>query len=103
MFGLADGTATQWTAWRLSLPPQTNGYSKFAAVAALLRRDSRLSPSVREAMAKRFSWSKGDPAYTPEEFSEIRRAARRTFRSALLRIRENSEQLVAWRRGPGWQ
>ncbi|MFJ5548622.1 hypothetical protein [Streptomyces sp. NPDC093225] len=93
-------TAAQWTAWRLSLPPRTNGYNKFAAVAGLLRLDPRLSASVREAMASRFFWSRGhDPAYTPEEFSEIRRVARRTFRSALLRIRENSEHLASWRDG----
>ncbi|MFH8559869.1 hypothetical protein [Streptomyces sp. NPDC017988] len=38
-------------------------------------------------------------AYRPEEFRAIRTAARRTFRSALLRIRENSHRLEAWRSG----
>ncbi|GGW17204.1 hypothetical protein ACIQJ8_33315 [Streptomyces globisporus] len=93
-------TAAQWTMWRLSLPPRSNGYKKFSAIVSLLQLDPRLSPAVREVMAKRFFWAKGhDQAYSPEEFSEIRRAARRTFRSALLRIRENREHLVAWRSG----
>ena len=92
--------AGHWNAWRLSLPPVTNGYNKFSAVAGLLQMDRRLARPVREAMAQRFAWTPGrELAYSPEEFTAIRVAARRTFRAALLRIRENSEHLAAWRAG----
>ncbi|MFF4764666.1 hypothetical protein [Streptomyces sp. NPDC001292] len=96
-----DGlTTTHWNAWRLSLPPRPNGYSKYASVAGLLQLDPRLAQPVREAMAKRFAWETGRvQAYRPEEFKEIRIAARRTFRSALMRIRENTDRLAAWRAG----
>ncbi|MFC5918239.1 hypothetical protein [Streptomyces pulveraceus] len=91
-------TAGHWTAWRLSLPPSTNGYTKYSTVAGLLRMDARLARPVREAMAQRFAWaSGGEQAYRPEEFDQIRPAARRTFRAALLRIRENTARLAAWR------
>ncbi|MFD6274678.1 hypothetical protein ACFWFI_03705 [Streptomyces sp. NPDC060209] len=62
--------------------------------------DTRLTRPVREAMAQRFAWTAGgEQAYTPEEFGQIRLAARRTFRAALLRIRENTAHLTAWREG----
>ncbi|MFL0395159.1 hypothetical protein ACH0CM_20850 [Streptomyces albus] len=93
-------SAALWHAWRLSLPPNTNGYNKYAAVAGLLQHDERLTRPVREAMAQRFAWTPGrEEAYTPKEFTTIRVAARRTFRAALLRIRENTEHLEAWRAG----
>ncbi|MFE0732093.1 hypothetical protein ACFW2X_28355 [Streptomyces antibioticus] len=93
-------TTAHWNAWRLSLPPVTTGYTKYSVVAGLLQQDGRLARPVREAMAQRFAWTPGrELAYTHEEFTAIRVAARRTFRSALLRIRENSEHLAAWRAG----
>ncbi len=91
-------TAGHWRAWRLSLPPSSNGYTKYSTVAGLLRMDARLARPVREVMAQRFAWSSdGEHAYSPEEFGQIRLAARRTFRTALLRIRENTGHLAAWR------
>lgn len=100
-------TAVHWGEWRLSLPPRTSGYNKYAAIASLLQLDPRLAQPVREAMAKRFVWEQGrEHAYDPGEFKEIRVAARHTFRSALLRIRENTGLLAAWRAGtvrPGGQ
>ncbi|PBO20209.1 hypothetical protein CLM83_01890 [Streptomyces albidoflavus] len=93
-------SAAHWHAWRLSLPPNTNGYNKYSTVAGLLQHDKRLPRPVREAMAQRFAWTPGrEEAYTPHEFTAIRVAARRTFRTALLRIRENTERLEAWRAG----
>ncbi|MFF7975855.1 hypothetical protein [Streptomyces sp. NPDC007905] len=93
-------SAAHWHAWRLSLPPNTNGYSKYSTVAGLLQLDERLPRPVREAMAQRFAWTPGrEEAYTPHEFTAIRVAARRTFRTALLRIRENTERLEAWQAG----
>ncbi|MFI6122356.1 hypothetical protein ACIBCU_21435 [Streptomyces sp. NPDC051064] len=91
-------TAGHWKAWRLSLRPTSNGYTKYSTIASLLQMDSRLAQPVREAMAQRFAWSPGrEQAYTPEEFDQIRLAARRTFRAALLRIRENTAHLASWR------
>ncbi|MFJ2746359.1 hypothetical protein ACIO3O_42620 [Streptomyces sp. NPDC087440] len=93
-------TPAHWSAWRLSLPPRPNGHSKYASIASLLQMDARLALPVREAMAVRFVWETGrEQAYGPEEFKEIRLAARRTFRSALLRIRKNTDRLAAWRAG----
>ncbi|MFD7096739.1 hypothetical protein [Streptomyces xanthophaeus] len=93
-------TVAVWSAWRMSLPPTANGHTKHTVVAGLLQQDARLEQPVRELMGRRFAWSGGhDQAYTPEEFTAIRRAARRTFRTALLRIRQNSEHLAAWRGG----
>lgn len=93
-------TVGVWDAWRLSLPPLSNGYYKYSGVAGLLQQHPALPGAVREAMARRFAWTPGrEQAYAPEEFREIRTSARRTFRSALLRIRENSEHLAAWRGG----
>ncbi|MFG2488013.1 hypothetical protein ACGFSI_35380 [Streptomyces virginiae] len=93
-------TAALWNAWRLSLEPRPNGYNKHSTVAGLLQQDPRLPQPVREAMARRFSWtSAGERAYQPAEFHAIRLAARRTFRSALLRIRDNTLRLEVWRAG----
>ncbi|MFL4946554.1 hypothetical protein ACJ6WE_04100 [Streptomyces sp. MMS24-I31] len=93
-------TAARWTAWRLSLPPSSNGYTKHSTIAGLLQMDPRLARSVREATTKRFNWTPGrDQAYGPEEFQQIKLAARRTFRAALLRIRESTAHLTVWREG----
>ncbi|MFG2631420.1 hypothetical protein [Streptomyces sp. NPDC048473] len=93
-------TAALWNTWRLSLEPRPNGYNKHSTVAGLLQQDPRLPQPVREAMAKRFTWtSAGERAYEPDEFRTIRLAARRSFRAALLRIRENAARLESWRSG----
>ncbi|MFE1054042.1 hypothetical protein [Streptomyces rochei] len=93
-------TAAHWAAWRMSLPPRTSGYNKYATTAGLLQADARLPQPVREAMARRFAWEPGrEQAYRLEEFQEIRAAARRAFRTALLRIRENTGRLQSWRAG----
>ncbi|MFD8440474.1 hypothetical protein ACFV2I_36160 [Streptomyces microflavus] len=97
---VGDLTAAFWNAWRLSLAPRAFDYTKHSTVAGLLQQDPRLPYAVREAMARRFVWSTlGEHAYRPEEFRAIRSAARRTFRPALLRIRENSQCLEEWRAG----
>ncbi|MFF0408029.1 hypothetical protein [[Kitasatospora] papulosa] len=97
---VGDLTAGFWNAWRLSLAPRAFDYTKHSRVAGLLQQDPRLPHAVREAMAKRFVWSaRGERAYRPEEFRAIRSAARRTFRPALQRIRENTRRLEEWRAG----
>ncbi|QHA04631.1 hypothetical protein GQF42_16210 [Streptomyces broussonetiae] len=69
-------------------------------MASFLRDDPRLSQPLREAMARRVPPVRVEErAYTPAEFDAIRLAARRTFRAALLRVRENTATLQAWREG----
>lgn len=96
-----DLTAGMWSAWRLSRNSASGtGYDQIMGTQVLLRGDSRLPREVREVMARRLREPKvQERAFTPEEFRAIRIAARRTFRSALLRIRENTEHLQAWRSG----
>lgn len=76
------------------------GYKQITVVAGFLQRDGRLPQAVRQAMAKRVKPVKPkEKAFLPEEFQAVKTAARRTFRSAVLRIRENTEHLEAWRNG----
>ncbi|MFE9394761.1 hypothetical protein [Streptomyces flavidovirens] len=98
--GLAEITASHWNAWRLSRTNTLLGHKEIAVVGGFLRGDPRLSQPVREVMARRTPrFEVAERAYTPEEFDAIRAAARRTFRAALLRIRENTATLQAWRDG----
>ncbi|MDX2728032.1 hypothetical protein [Streptomyces sp. PA03-2a] len=96
-----DLTAGMWSAFRLSRDIKTEiGYNQIMATQLLLRADSRLPLEVREVMARRLPEpKKKERAFKPDEFRAIKTAARRTFRSALLRIRENIEHLNAWRNG----
>lgn len=96
--GLAEITPGHWNAWRLSRPSTVLGNKEVVVVGGLLRDDPRLSKPLREAMARRTPRVPVEErAYSPAEFDEIRLAARRTFRAALLRIRENAAILQAWR------
>ncbi|MBA8942725.1 hypothetical protein ACWDY7_26730 [Streptomyces calvus] len=93
-------TAALWSSWRLSRPATDTGYRQVKVLANFLLRDERLPEPVREVMAKRVLKVKAqERAYQPEEFAEIRVTARRMFRAALLRIRENTRHLDAWRKG----
>ncbi|MCX5343680.1 hypothetical protein [Streptomyces atratus] len=96
-----DLTAGMWSAWRLSRSTKTEtGYSQVMVTQLLLRGDSRLPQEVRAVMARRLPEPKvQERAFEPDEFRMIKAAARRTFRSALLRIRENTGYLNAWRNG----
>ncbi|GAA3516940.1 hypothetical protein FHR32_008709 [Streptosporangium album] len=91
---------SHWTAWKVSRPATTYGYADVTKVAAFLRKDPRLRPDTRAAMAKRIAVAKPrEAAFTEAEFLEARTAARRMFRSAHRRIAENSQVLAAWRAG----
>ncbi|MES9587552.1 hypothetical protein ABWK57_01425 [Streptomyces sp. NPDC094045] len=98
---IPDLTAPMWSAWRLSRKTRAQaGYNQIMVTQQLLRADSRLPQEVRAVMARRLPEPKvQERAFEPEEFRQIKAAARRTFRSALLRIRENTEHLNAWRNG----
>ncbi|MFF7893881.1 hypothetical protein ACFZDI_18675 [Streptomyces sp. NPDC007907] len=96
-----DLTAAMWSAWRLSRKTKAQtGYDQIMVTQQLLRADSRLPQEVRAVMARRLPEPKvQERAFEPHEFRRIKTEARRTFRSALLRIRENTEYLNAWRNG----
>ncbi|MFD8725643.1 hypothetical protein ACFV2H_48830 [Streptomyces sp. NPDC059629] len=96
-----DLTAGMWSAWRLSRAPKTEtGYNQIMVTQLLLRADGRLPQEVRAVMARRLPEPKvQERAFEPDEFRRIKTEARRTFRSALLRIRENTGHLNAWRNG----
>ncbi|WP_406529514.1 hypothetical protein [Streptomyces sp. I8-5] len=93
-------TAALWSSWRLSRPTTNTGYRQVKTLSNFLLSNERLPQPVRDAMAKRLQKAKPqEKAYQPEEFTEIRITARRMFRAALLRIRENTRHLDAWRNG----
>ncbi|MGW2937919.1 site-specific integrase [Streptomyces sp. NPDC001156] len=96
-----DLTAGVWSAWRLSRNTKTEiGYNQVMLTQLLLRGDSRLRREVRAVMARRLPEPRvRERAFPPGEFRAIKVAAQRTFRSALLRIRENTAHLDAWRNG----
>ncbi|MEU1506292.1 hypothetical protein [Kitasatospora sp. NPDC005748] len=91
-------TAGVWNAWVVSRPATEAGRLDVVHVARLLRRDVRLqSGAAAEALARR---SHRPPtsagSYTPAEFDRVARTARRTFRTALLRIAGNARHLERW-------
>ncbi|MFG3023374.1 hypothetical protein ACGFZQ_33320 [Streptomyces sp. NPDC048254] len=93
-------TVAVWNAWRISRPRSASGRSQIFMIAGFLRPDSRLPQPVREAMAKRVPRvEKAETAFTPDELRQLRLAAQRMFRSACLRIRENTELLHRWLAG----
>ncbi|MGW3957223.1 hypothetical protein ACWEKM_41505 [Streptomyces sp. NPDC004752] len=96
-----DLTAGMWSAWRLSRTVRTEtGYKQIMTTQLLLREDSRLPLEVRTVMARRLPVPKSlERALERNEFQAVKAAARRTLRTALLRIRENTEHLEAWLNG----
>ncbi|WP_371787135.1 hypothetical protein [Streptomyces albidoflavus] len=97
---LAEVSAGHWNAWRLSRTNTVLGNKEISVLGGFLRSDPRLSTATKEAIARRTARvDVAERAYSPQEFDAIRLAARRTFRTALLRIRENTATLQAWRDG----
>ena len=93
-----DITAAVWAGWRLSRPATVYGRA-----CLLFTRQWRPKfpgiPAVTAAAAGRRVPSGPAPAeaaYTREEFEQIRTAAARTFRIALMRIRDGREHLRCW-------
>jgi len=81
-------------------PEGIYGYSQVIALGGFLRRHDELSEPTRSAMAKRLPLvTATGRALAPDEFEEVRAAARKMFRSAHLRIRSNTEHLRRWREG----
>lgn len=97
---LTDITPALWNRWRLRRPEGLHGYSQIVMLGGFLRRHEEFSEATRAAMAKRLPAVRAqEQALAPEEFEELRAAARKMFRTALLRIRANTEHLRRWRDG----
>lgn len=97
---IADITPALWNRWRMRRPEGRHGYAQVTSLGGFLRRQPELSEATRAAMARRLPPVKiGERALPPEEYEELRAAARKTFRSAHLRILANTEHLHRWRVG----
>ncbi|MFF0474395.1 hypothetical protein [Streptomyces sp. NPDC004284] len=94
-------TAAVWKQWALSRRnTQAIGYKELTVVRGLLLGDPRLTAETREALSKRISPPKvTETSFEDGEFAEITSRARRTFRSAHLRITENAQHLAEWQSG----
>ncbi|MFF2852524.1 hypothetical protein ACFVT5_40445 [Streptomyces sp. NPDC058001] len=98
---LDEFTAALMKRWRTNQTAAPGGYNALTAVGKLLRSDSRLrSGPVADELAVRIPRGKSKTqSYSEAEFDQIKVAARRMFRAALLRIEENGRHLDAWRAG----
>ncbi|MEU9254460.1 hypothetical protein AB0D66_21720 [Streptomyces sp. NPDC048270] len=87
--------------WRTSQPKTVTGYKNITMVVKLLKHDPRLqSGRAADELVRRMAQPKSRVQSYPEaEFDAIKTAARRMFRSALLRIEENAAHLERWRAG----
>ncbi|WP_345442529.1 hypothetical protein [Actinoallomurus vinaceus] len=97
---VAQITAAIWDAWRISRPATVGGQQQVTRVAALLLNDEHLSRSAAEVMARRMVRPRRvEESYQAGDFDQIKVAARRMFRSAVLRIEDNAAHLERWRGG----
>lgn len=97
---VSDLTAGLWNRWRLSRSQNASGRDQITRVAAFLQADARVTGALMEAMAKRVPLvKKSETALPPDEFTQVRTTAQRMFRTAHLRITENTELLHKWRAG----
>ncbi|WP_405833265.1 hypothetical protein [Streptomyces sp. NBC_00105] len=93
-------TTAVWSAWKLSRTTRVGGYHQVTRVGALLIDDPRVVGEVAEAMGRRIPKPRAqETSYTNAEFDQIKSAARRVFRSALMRIEDNARHLEQWRAG----
>ncbi len=98
---LDDLTAALVRRWRNSMPLGSD-HRPLARIAPLLRDDSRLqSGPVADELLRRRQAPKpaAQESYSHEEFQQITKAARRSFRNALRRIEMNAVHLDRWRHG----
>ncbi|TYR65141.1 hypothetical protein [Streptomyces parvus] len=97
---LEDLTPALWNRWRMRRPEGIYGYHQVTSLGGFLRKHAELSEATRSAMAKRIpAVGTKETALAPDEFQEVRAAARRIFRSAHLRIQSNTAHLHQWRAG----
>ncbi|WP_432140047.1 hypothetical protein [Streptomyces sp. bgisy154] len=98
---LDELSVAQLKRWRVSQSGSNGGYYVFTSTARLLRADARLqSGPVAEELARRMIVPKSRvQSYSEADFDQVRLAARRQFRAALLRIEDNAAHLQQWRQG----
>ncbi|MEU3168011.1 hypothetical protein [Streptosporangium sp. NPDC006930] len=98
---LSELTAAMLKRWRTSQSGSASGYNRVTRIARLLRGDPRLQAGrIADELATRVRRPKStSQSYSEAEFEKIKLAARRTFRTALLRIADNTRHLQRWRRG----
>ncbi|GAA1925430.1 hypothetical protein GCM10009753_68500 [Streptantibioticus ferralitis] len=82
-------------AWSLRLKDSPGGRAMFRNVTALLRKDPRVhtGPAAEELARRVPMLPRQRKSYAATELDQIRLTARRTFRSALLRIEKNAAYL----------
>jgi hypothetical protein len=87
--------------WRAAHVGNNDGRHAMAVIRALLRQDPRLRTGpVADELARRIpSTRPSGQSYDETERERVLLAARRQFRSALLRIRENTRLLERWQGG----
>jgi hypothetical protein len=87
--------------WRAAHVGTNDGRHAMAVIRALLRQDPRLrSGPVADELARRIPNPRpSGQSYDADERERVLLAARRQFRAALLRIRENTRLLERWRAG----
>jgi hypothetical protein len=97
-----DGlTAALLKRWRARHVGTSDGRHALAVIRALLRQDPRLRAGpVADELARRIPNPRpSGQSYDEAERERVMLAARRQFRSALLRIRENTLLLQRWQAG----
>lgn len=98
---LGDLTTAMLKRWRAQHVATNTGRNTLATVRTLLQRDPRLSQgAVAEELARRIPKPRpSKQSYKQAERERVLLVAQRQFRTALMRIRENTELLEAWRVG----
>ncbi|MFE0023352.1 hypothetical protein [Amycolatopsis sp. NPDC059021] len=98
---LDEVTVDVVVAWRAHCSSTGISLQTMQRVTRLLRDDARLQTGrVADELARRVKTPKSTVlSYSEAEFDRIQTAARRTFRSALLRIEDNARHLDRWRAG----
>ncbi|MEW1577214.1 hypothetical protein AB0407_03865 [Streptomyces microflavus] len=98
---LDELTVAMMKRWRASQPRTGGGYNTLTKLASLLRGDVRVQTGpVADELSLRIQRPKSKiQSYDDAEFDQIKTAARRTFRRALLRIGENARHLERWHEG----
>jgi hypothetical protein len=94
---LDELTAAHVKRWRLG----AGSAAAYRAVAQLLRQDPRLrSGPAADELGRRMALPASKvQSYTQADFDQVKLAAKRDFRGALLRIRRNAAHLQQWRAG----
>lgn len=97
-----DGlTAEALQSWRKQNIGTNNGRSVLGTIRGLLRRDPRLSigPLAEEVARRVPAPTPSKQSYDEDERNRVLLAAQREFRTAWLRINENTRLLNRWRAG----